>query len=260
MPSRWFVPINGIDPTGVKLEFIHAAFSRWFDRSPAEHAATDKPYSVSPLTDFRDVVGVEIATLTDDAQRRLWEAIDVQAPIRLGSQTRRLGRPALLQTATWNELAAPAQGERQWELEFVTPTTFRSGDRSSPLPTLSTIMEGLSRAWNMWSGLDDRGYNPRVDGALWVTDLDLNSTVIQLGIRDQRGVGKQVLLSGCLGTLTLRCDQPETADRVVPLIRLAAYSGVGSMRGKGLGVVRVHHRPLDGGQRPAQEDARGVPG
>lgn len=240
MPSRWFVPIRGVDATRVRLEFTHAAFSRWFDRSGAEHAANDKPYAVSPLTDYKGRVGAEISTLTDDAERRLWAAIEADTPIRLGTQTRQIGRPARLHTTTWGGMAAEAAGEREWTLEFVTPTTFRSGDRSSPLPTLPTVMGGLSRAWNLWSGLDRREYDPRVDGALWVSDLDLRSTLIELEIRDRHGALKPIHLSCCLGALTLRCDDPATAARVAPLIRLAAYAGVGSMRGKGLGVVRVH--------------------
>ena len=59
MPCRWFVPVLGVDPQRVRLEHVHAAFTRWFDRTPAEHSAGDKPYTVSPLTrDDRGVVGV----------------------------------------------------------------------------------------------------------------------------------------------------------------------------------------------------------
>lgn len=241
MPSRWFVPISGIDPSRVRLDFVHAAFSGWFDRTPEEHAANDKPHTVSPLTDYRGRIGVEIATLTDDTDARLWETVERAPQVRLGNQWRTVGKPVRLQHATWRDLAT-AGTERQWELEFVTPTTFRSGDRSSPLPTVPTIMSGLARSWNRWSGLDPRPTAPAGFSSVWVSDLDLTSTMLQLQIGGGRGASQTVNLSCCLGKLTLRCDDPEAAAHFAPLIRLAAYAGVGSMRGKGLGVTRV--RPM----------------
>lgn len=240
MPSRWFVPVAGVDPHRARLEFVHAAFSGWFDHSSAEHAANDKPYAVSPLTDHQGRVGVEIATLTDEAERRMWQAIESGTPVRLGNQVRRVGRAVRLHHESWEDLAECGSRERRWTIELVTPTTFRSGDRSSPLPCVPTLLGGPARAWNLWSGFDQRDIDARRDGALWVSDLDLRSTPVELTIRDRNGQPKSIHLSGALGALALRCDDPSTATRVGPLIRLAAYSGVGSMRGKGLGVVRIH--------------------
>lgn len=238
MPSRWFVPIPGIDAVRVKLEFVHAAFSGWFDRSSQEHAAKDKPYTVSPLTDYRGRIGVEIATMTDDAELRLWQGIESADPVRLGNQIRRVGRATRLHAQSWEALEEDRE-EGQWTLEFVTPTTFRSGNRSTPLPSVAPILSGLSRSWDLWSGRASRGYDPRVDSDIWVTDLDLKSTVIRLHIGDKHGGNGLITLSASLGSLSLRCDDRATAARLAPLIRLAAYAGVGSMRGKGLGVTRV---------------------
>lgn len=239
MPSRWFVPVHSVDPERVRLEFVHAAFSRWFDDSEVEHEANDKPYAVSPMTAYRGRVGVEIATLSDDAQRQLEERARSGAHVRLGNQTRRVDRPVLLATQSWEQLeSCPFEG--LWRLELVTPTTFRSGDRSSPLPTMGTLMGGLARAWNRWSGREPRTFEPRRDGALWVSDLDLRSTLLRLKLRDRHGDPMTVHLSCALGSLTLRCDDKATAARVAPLLRLAPYAGIGSMRGKGLGVARLH--------------------
>lgn len=238
MPSRWFVPIPGIDPQRVKLEFVHAAFSRWFDQTPQDHAANDKPYVVSPLTDHHGKTGVEIATLTDDAERRLWQGIGRGDPIRLGNQLRRVGQPTRLYADSWEALEED-RGEHRWSLDFLTPTTFRTGNRSTPLPAVAPIMTALSRSWEQWSGRATRGYDPRVDTDLWVSDLDLRSTVLRLSIRGRNGQAQPITFSCCLGRLVLRCDHPSTAVRLAPLVRLAAYAGVGSMRGKGLGVTRV---------------------
>lgn len=240
MPSRWFVPVVGVDPRRVKLEHVHAAFTRWFDRSAAEHGAGDKPYTVSPLTrDDRGVVGVEIATLTAVAHARLHEAAQEGASIRLGSQTRPVGRPRLMLEESWSSLAGHERDAR-WELHFVTPATFRSGDRSSPMPQVTTIMAGLRRAWGLWSDVERAPEdNPAPWRALWVSDIDLRSSTLSLAVRRRDGSPQSIVLSGSLGTLTLRCDDPTTASQVGPLIRLAAFTGVGGMTAKGLGVTRV---------------------
>lgn len=282
MPDLWFVPVVGVDPARVRLEHVHAAFSRWFDRSPAEHAANDKPYTLSPLThDERGGLGVEIATLTECARGRLVEAAVDGARVRLGNQTRPVRAPRRLVGRTWAELAAH-DTDRRWRLEFVTPATFRSGDRSSPMPRVDTILDGLQQAWSCWSdtrlpsataledpaapddlpalvdhvlvdsvvvdsvvvdsvvvGVRDVASRPGPWGAVWVSDLDLRSVPVSMRLRRRDGQAQPVTFSGVLGTLTVRCEDPATAAHAGPLLRAAAFCGVGGMAGKGLGVTRV---------------------
>ncbi len=242
MPTRWFLPIHGLDPRRVPLDFAHAAFTGWFDLTHAEHTANDKPYAVSPITsDGHGGVGVEIATLTEVAEQRFVARAEPKAVVRLGNQTRPVGRPRVMLRESWSELARHHDDSR-WELNFLTPATFRSGDRSSPLPQPRTIVQRLARSWRAWS---DSAIPPidEVLASLWVCDLDLHSTTIPLRISRRDGARQDVTLSGALGTLVLRCDEPATAAAVGPLVRLAAFTGVGSMTAKGLGVTRVRaHR------------------
>lgn len=239
MPSRWWVPIQGIDPTRVALEQVHGAVSAWFDHSDAEHRTDTKPYSVSPLSaDPADrehhpgpqpPLGIEIGVLTLEAHRRLMAATTQGMPIRLGSQFGSVGRPHLIQWDDWVTLAEPT-GASQWELEFVTPTTFRTRDRSSPLPTPSTVLRRPAEVWSLWSGMPPRRLPRECAEAVWVSDIDGRSHALTLG---------RLRVSGFVGWLTLRCDEPEIAALIDPLLRLAAYSGVGSGTTKGLGVTRV---------------------
>ena len=147
--------------------------------SLAEHAANDKPYTVSPLTRGpRGQVGVEIATLTDSAEERLHEATAGGTTIRLGNQTRPAGAPG----TCW---ATPG---RSWP---GTPPTTGGGWSSSrrrrsaagtgpALPQVGTIMDALARTWTAWSGHParrtrdgphrrGRGPHARV-GAVWASD------------------------------------------------------------------------------------------
>ena len=259
MPSRFFVPIVGLDPERVRPDQVHAACTAWFDRSTVEHIANDKPYAVSPLTgDSRGQVGVEVATLTPEAAERLAQKVAPGATVRLGNQTRPLGRPHLMHSETWAELVTH-NDDCRWRLSFETPVTFRSGDRASPLPQPRTILQGLSRAWQTWSDTP----LPPIDDlltAVWVSDLDLHSTTVPLRVNRRDGGRQEVLLSGSLGTLVLRCDDSTRAAAVGLLMRLAAYTGVGSMTLKGLGVTRVraHQRARANGlAAPRVEAATG---
>lgn len=245
MPTRWFVPVARVDPQRVRVEYIHAAFSRWFDHDHAEHSANTKPYSVSPLTAQHGPIGVEIATLTDAADGQLREASAPGRQIRLGNQTRDVGVPRRLFAARWDDLERePYEG--RWTLDLLTPATFRSGDRSSPLPSSATILAGLARSWNRWSGLAPRQLTPQQLAAVWVSDLDLRSDLVPLTIRGHSGKTQQIRMSGALGSITLRCDDPDVCRLVAPLFRLAPYAGIGSMRAKGLGVARLRARSHNG--------------
>lgn len=238
MPSRFFVPVPGLDPHRARVEFVHAAFSRWFDQSHAEHTANDKPYAISPASrDDTGHVGVEVATLTVASAARFAEAAQAGASVRIGNQIRTIGTPRLMWQASWADLATRT-ADCRWDLDFVTPVTFRSGDRSSPLPHPRTILTGLERAWQAWSDTPLPALGEGA-GAVWASDLELSSRVLPMVIGRPDGSRRELTVSGSLGRLTLRCDDPSVASVAGPLLHLASYTGVGSMTLKGLGVTRV---------------------
>lgn len=236
MPSRWFVPVPGLDPTRVRLDFVHAAVSGWFDLTSSDHHRGDKPYAISPVTtDDRGVTGIEVATFTDKATRQLHAAVHaaVGAPgIRLGNQWRQTRPARLLHHITWAELAAPSPTV-QWRVLLATPATFRTGDRTSPLPTAQGLVRTARSAWAAWG---ERPLPHGAGGTLWVSDLDLRSEVLSVPLRGADGAFRDVVVSGVLGSLVLRHDKDDPA---AGLVRLAAYTGIGAMTRKGLGVARV---------------------
>lgn len=237
MPTRWFVAIPGLTPERVKLEHVHAAVSGWFDTSLPEHRAGEKPYAVSPTTrDQHGVTGIEVVTLTDEAAQRLATATAGRSEVRLGNQRRHLGTVVPLHAQTWAQLARPSS-TTEWRLELVTPTTFRTGNRSSPLPTVEGIVRGARAAWAAWSLVS----LPEGDGSsLWVSDLDLRSAIMPLTIRGADGQPREILVSAVTGTLVVRHDSADQA--AAALVRTTAYTGVGAMTLKGLGVTRVNPR------------------
>ena len=229
MPESWFVPLRLTAP--VRPEYLHAAISRWFDVGtedlPDRHHDTVKPYTISPLTE-RDGWGVEVSTLTAEASWRLATATRRPRPIALGRQRVDLGTPVRLASASWAELAA-APRRRCWDIEFLAPTTFRTGQRASPFPDPRVVLRGPQVCWETYSQRPVL-LEPRQLRALWVAEVDLQTVQVPL---------RATTVPAALGRIEIRCDDPTVARQVSPLFALAPYCGVGSFRGKGFGVVRV---------------------
>ena len=229
MPSRWWVPVTAVSPERVTLEQVHAAISSWFDRTPAEHTASVKPYAVSPLSGEPSQMGVEVSILTPEALTRLRQSAVAGEKIRLGSQIGRLGLATRLDEESWDALNSPTEA-RSWELEFLTPTTFRRGDRSSPWPAPPAVLRGLSESWGAWSQLSRRDPTHQEVDSVWVSDIAGQSHPMILA-------GTHI--SGFVGRLRYQCDDVGAAAVVDPLFRLAPFCGVGSAKAKGLGVTRL---------------------
>ncbi|MFT4216351.1 MAG: hypothetical protein QM619_04080 [Micropruina sp.] len=168
MPTRWWIPLDGARPEQVKLEHVHAAVSRWFDRTVENHAAGVKPYAISPLARGDDGrVGFEVSTLTAFAENLLEIATAPPATVRLGGDQVMVGRPIRVADESWESLAEPSGADR-WDLEFVTPVTFRHGHRASPLPVAGAVLRGLLTSWNALSGFPERELTRQQSDDVWV--------------------------------------------------------------------------------------------
>lgn len=233
MPSRFWVPLPSVRIEAVRLEHLHAAVSRWFDDTPADHGALVKPYAISPPARSADgSAGFELTALSSGAEARLRSRSGAGAGIRLGAQLVSIGLPVVIRTESWESLAL-ASGRRSWTLDFITPVTFRRGNRSSPLPTPNVVLRGLQDSWNAFSGQDRRELDREHHERLWVSHISGSSEPMMVsGLK----------ISGFIGQVVFRGDDQPTADLVDPLFRLAAYAGVGSGRAKGLGVTRLVQR------------------
>lgn len=236
-PTRWWVPIVGVDPAEITLEQMHAVVSRWLDD---DHWDSTKPYALSQIAETSNGVGLEVGTFTEEVVKRLHEASC--RTYMWGRQEGLVNKPVNVQHDSWDELATPTGADR-WILSFDSPTTFRRGIRSTPLPAPESILRGLSNLWNKFSGKPEirLGY-PEV-AEVWVADISGSSETVSITYRskDKRGIrGQRTVKMHCFrGDIELRCTEPLIAQQVDSLMRFSDYTGIGSQREKGLGVSRL---------------------
>lgn len=226
MLRKWIIPITDVDPATIKLDWIHAALSRLVD---ADHKSQTKPWALSPLRCIDGVTVAEVSTLTDDAAHLLVNNAVAGTDVRFGPYRARLRQDAiLLQESPWP--ARTDSPHRQWELNFLTPATFRRDNRMSPWPEPLSIIRSLRERWNCLRLHDPISHiDPRdITRNVWISDLDGRSETLRIA---------SLQASGFVGTLHIRCDSPTLAVDIDRLIRFAEFGGVGSYTTRGLGVV-----------------------
>lgn len=230
MPATYWLPLPGMNGPA-RVEHVHAAFSRWFDGDPDDdhHHDEVKPYRLAPMSQREGRWGVEVSLLNEQAFRALEARVIAGASVRLGGTRTAIGAPVVLGGESWFDLAQ-WRGERGWRVDFLTPFTSRTGSRCSPLPSVPAVLRAPSMAWNTYSGYPILDLTAEEHRAIWVSDVNLTTTQYTIQGHAQLGA---------LGSMTCRTASDEVASQVAALFRLAAYSGVGSFRGKGMGVVAV---------------------
>lgn len=238
MPAVFFLPLPDLDGPA-RPEHLHAAFTSWFD-APGRawaHRSSAKPYTISPVMVLDERVGVEIRVLTDEAERLLHLAAASAPVVRLGAHRTRVGEPQRTAVASWDELAAA--GGSLWRVEFLTPTTFRTGNRCSPMPTPSVILRAPGEAWRAFAPTPIAPLGHAESSMIRVCELDLRTEEAELVLPDGSGARRAEAAPAVLGRLTCCCDDPAIAAKAGPLFRLAPFSGIGSFRGRGMGIVAV---------------------
>jgi len=232
MPSRWEIGLPGVDPATVRLEWLHAVVSSWFDDGEAAHGAKLKPYSVSPPCRADGGVVVEVGLLDDTLVPRLLTRASGGTAVRLGNTTVRLrSAPRQVAAVRWADLAA-ATSARAWCLRFASPVTFRRGDKFSPWPDPAPVLGGLRARWRAFVPPELPPLSLDLSaGPVWVTDVDGSSEVVRINGRT---------VSGFVGRLRFECDGDDpTASAVDSLVRLAPFSGIGAYTTRGFGVTII---------------------
>jgi hypothetical protein len=213
----------------VKLEYLHAVVSRWFDDDDT-HRSIAKPYTVCPAKAAPGGITIELGLLDDSLPDRLRTVAAPGTRVRLGSTWSTITRPPRqLDTVPWADLTPST--DTAWCLKFLTPTTFRRGNAFTPAPTLSAILGSLRSCWQRFAPptvpplVLDLAQEP-----VWMTDIEVTSHVVPVN---------GLTVSGFTGRLRFACDgTAEQATAIDRLVRLAPYAGVGAYTTRGFGVTR----------------------
>lgn len=206
-------------------------------------AARGQTALVDPAQQYR----LRVTLLTPELERVAadWQAADLP-PFDLDGllwQVEGLARTsdahAWAGAHTFEELAAPALGRasappRRWELEFVSPVTFRQRGMNAPLPTPDLVFGSLLEKWNTCSTVtlpdEVRRYATE---CLAVSRFDLQSASVPA-----KGTGLQVGAVGVCGYTATVHDRYWMAC-IDLLAQFAFYSGVGAATTRGLGQTRL---------------------
>lgn len=222
MPARHWVPLGTKPP--VSQQHLHAALSAWFDDEDCHHANV-KPYTISPLTLRDDSFGVEITTLNKTTSNRI--ADHAKTRIRLGRQQVQVEAIKTLESASWAEMADRSDPPRLWQIQFLTPTLFRTQGRPHPWPQPQLLIRAAVEIWDAFADRPVHRFEHGELNPLTVEHLELRSETVLLG---------SVQVMGVVGQITVSVPARLAAE-VAPLFRLANFSGVGSYRTQGLGLA-----------------------
>lgn len=234
MPTRWFVPVAGIDPSAVRPEHLHALVCDWLERdaSITAHRANRKAFTVrSWRHDVADrTVGFELTLLDDRGRQRFESSVAVSTRVRLGQQRGQVGSPVLQAEASWGRLATQAPAS-EFSFSFLSPTTFRSGDRCMPFP-LPTLVFGHYR--RIWRTFGPPELCPDVDlkeAGLVIRAFDLRTRDVV--IRSHR-------YTGFVGEITFGTDRlsDQARSALAALAALAEFAGTGANTTAGMGSTR----------------------
>jgi len=228
MPSRWIITLSGpVDPD-IPLNAPHAVISRWLDD---DHKAAVKGYAISPPRSSGSITVLDVRLLDDTLVDRLMANAGVGEQVRLGRHWFTVATaPHLDRARPWSELCA-AVGRRAWEVKFLSPTTFRRGSRTSPLPAPDSVLTSLESRWQLLHPRTAPAMDRDAQQSLWVSDIQGQSQVLPL---------RDTVVSAFVGRARYVCDgTPDQARAVAALLGFAEFAGIGSHTAFGLGTVAV---------------------
>ncbi|MFC0438054.1 CRISPR system precrRNA processing endoribonuclease RAMP protein Cas6 [Kutzneria buriramensis] len=248
MPSLWRLTLAQPGPT-LDRRTVYRMLARCLD---TDHHANRKPWSWTARREPGSLV-VEVGLLDDTLADRLITGVE---------DTRRRHAPAAgrptgvhqIAACTWAQLLhGPVTTE--WAFRFISPVTFRRGNRFLPWPAPSAVLGSLRASWRTFAPADIADVTVDLSGdPIVVTGVDGTTTVEQVVLHDRAdSTGTRrpvsVAVGGFSGQVRFAVDTPGfDPTGVTALARLAPFSGIGAYTTRGFGGARA--------PRPAGQAAR----
>lgn len=208
-----------------------SAWHGWLYRALGErgddyHREGTPPFALQLGTESNHA---RVTLLDGSLAESLMEALVVE-PGRPGPADRTILRTAWEQVSYDRLLAAGYNWAGELSLEFQTPTAFRQGSYTLPVPMPGLVFGGLHRIWQRFAGSPLPGFDP--------VQCERHVELRMLSLRSRRystGLGSAV---GVVGWATYR--HPDGLDGTLGVLgAFGELAGVGIKRAFGMGATRV---------------------
>ena len=156
----------------------------------------------------------------------------------LDTQLERSDHSSWVSSCSYRDLYEQASAyDRNIHLHFVTPTAFKEGGYTTPLPTVEAVFQPLRKYWNRYSGLV---FAPSLIDSIVPTDFDIKTQPAHNSLRSSL----QTLIA-CTGRISFRVGghgDPLITQRLNALANFTQYCPIGTNTQFGMGVIeRVSH-------------------
>ncbi|MGH2732592.1 MAG: CRISPR system precrRNA processing endoribonuclease RAMP protein Cas6 [Actinomycetota bacterium] len=237
MPVRYAVDLELEDKPQNRPEALHGLVGDWLDPRD-RHTQNRKPWALAPLREIQAPLWrFEVGLLDDESETRLLDSVSRGPAVRLDGVTGQVTGaggevPRVLLRSTWAELVDRSAVLTSFRFEFLTPTTFRSGPTTIPLPIPTLVFGHFRSRWNTFAPADLRPFMPFEDITLLLSHLEI-ATPPTLWFKKAPHVGfvGRVIIEA-------RSRSPERLRALDALASIAPFSGTGAGTTFGMGVTR----------------------
>lgn len=217
---------------------IHAQCFHWLtNASPAlaDELHSREPFPITLATkpgNSRNQLYIRIAVL----QRQLLAPLlwgmsrDIGCNITLTGIDCQLGKWIDIKHAASYESLMQVKAQDIIELEFLSPTSFKQGQRIQPFPLPELVFSSLLRRWN---SLAPSPYQlPLVEWEGLTCAYDLNTVALKMK------AGAEI---GSVGWVRYQFPDPQQAQIATTLAHFAGFAGVGRKTAMGMGQTKFSH-------------------
>ncbi len=227
----------GVNRSSLLHGFLMEVISPEF--ADSMHAATIRPYSQNLSKDKDNNWTWQIKTLTDDAWENIGGALENASEIFLkhcntkiiilSKETEETSFGKIFEDAYFSDSSS-----KYIELEFVTPTAFKSNGRYVNYPDIKMLLSSLIRKYDFCSDKTSV-YDERL-----MEELVNNTSIVKYNLRSTHFHLEGVKIPSFVGKITLKVNgHPNMACMANMLVTFGQYSGVGIKNALGMGAIKI---------------------
>ena len=227
----------GVNRSSLLHGFLMSILSTEF--ADCMHTATIRPYSQNVFRDKEDNWIWQIKTLTEDAWDNISRALEGTNEIFLkhcNANIIILSRE--IEETSFSKIFEDAyfsdSSSKFIELEFVTPTAFKSNGRYVNYPDIRMLLSSLIRKYDFCSD------KTSVYDEHLMEELVNNTSIVKYNLRSTHFHLEGVKIPSFVGKITLKIGgHPNLACMANMLATFGQYSGVGIKNALGMGAIKI---------------------